>query len=108
MMIINNKVYDQLKWIALILLPGTATLYLALGQIWGWPYGNEVSGTIMAIDTFLGMMLGISTANYRASGVGTDGVLVVDKQENELYLAANKEPKELAKQDEVVFKTESH
>lgn len=60
----NNKVYDVLKWIAQILLPALATLYFALSQIWGLPYGEEVVGTITAIDAFLGCILGISSVNF--------------------------------------------
>ena len=61
----SNKVYDALKWIAQIVLPALATLYLALAGIWGLPYGQQVSGTIMAIDAFLGAILGISNARYK-------------------------------------------
>ena len=61
----SNKVYDILKFIAQIVLPALATLYLALAGIWGLPYGEEISGTIMAIDFFLGTLLGISTDKYK-------------------------------------------
>lgn len=61
---LNNKVYDILKWIALYLLPALGTLYFALSGIWGFPYGEEVVGTITAVDTFLGVVLGISSATY--------------------------------------------
>ena len=60
----NNKVYDVLKWIAMYLLPALGTLYFALSGIWGLPYGEQIVGTITAIDTFLGVILGISTAQY--------------------------------------------
>ena len=60
----SNKVYDILKWIAQIFLPALGTLYFALAGIWGFPYGEEVVGTIAAIDTFLGVCLGISSYNY--------------------------------------------
>ena len=63
----NNKVYDVLKWIALILLPAIATLYFALSGIWGFPYGEAIVGTITAIDTFLGVILGISSNTYNKS-----------------------------------------
>lgn len=63
-MVLNDKVYDVLKWIALYLLPALGTLYFALAGIWNFPYGEEVVGTITAIDTFLGVLLGISSANY--------------------------------------------
>ena len=61
----NNKVYDILKWIALILLPALGTLYFALASIWGFPYAEQIVGTITAIDTFLGVLLGISTNTYK-------------------------------------------
>ena len=60
----NNKVYDVLKWIAMYLLPALGTLYFALAGIWGLPYGEQIVGTITAIDTFLGVILGISIAQY--------------------------------------------
>lgn len=60
----SNKVYDILKWIALILLPALGTLYFALAGIWSFPYAEEVVGSITAVDTFLGVLLGISSANY--------------------------------------------
>lgn len=60
----SNKVYDILKWIALFLLPAIGTLYFALAGIWGFPYGEQIVGTITAVDTFLGVVLGISTARY--------------------------------------------
>jgi len=60
----SNKVYDVLKWIAQLLLPAIGTLYFALAGIWGFPFGEEVVGTITAVDTFLGVILGISTMNY--------------------------------------------
>ena len=60
----SNKVYDVLKWIAMYLLPALGTLYFALSAIWGLPYGEQIVGTITAIDTFLGVILGISTVQY--------------------------------------------
>lgn len=62
---LSNKVYDILKWIALYLLPAMGTLYFALSGIWGLPYGEQVVGTITAADTFLGVLLGISSAAYK-------------------------------------------
>lgn len=66
----DNKVYDVLKWIAQILLPAIGTLYFALAQIWGFPYAEQIVGTITAIDAFLGVILGISTYQYKK---GADG-----------------------------------
>ena len=61
----SNKMYDVLKFIALIVLPALGTLYFTLSGIWNFPYGEEVVGTITAIDTFLGALLGISNAAYK-------------------------------------------
>ena len=60
----SNKVYDVLKFIALVVLPALGTLYFALSTIWGLPYGEQIVGTITAVDTFLGALLGISSVKY--------------------------------------------
>lgn len=64
MMIKNSKVYDVLKWIAQVVLPSLGTLYFALAGIWNLPYAHEIVGTVTAVDTFLGVLLGISSINY--------------------------------------------
>ena len=60
----GNKTYDILKFIAQVVLPAIGTLYFALASIWGLPYGEQIVGTITAIDAFLGAILGISTMKY--------------------------------------------
>jgi hypothetical protein len=65
----SNKMYDVLKWIAMVVLPALATLYFALAGIWGFAYAEEVVGTITAVDTFLGVLLGISSAQYNKKKV---------------------------------------
>lgn len=67
----SNKTYDILKWITQYFLPALGTLYAALSGIWGLPYGEQIVGTIMAVDFFLGTILGISTAQYK-KGVSDD------------------------------------
>lgn len=62
---ISNQTYDVLKWVAQYLLPAAGTLYFALSGIWGLPYGEEIVGTITAVDTFLGVLLGVSSAQYK-------------------------------------------
>lgn len=66
----NNKTYDLLKEIAQIWLPAIATLYFTLASIWGFPYAEQIVGTISAIDVFLGAILKISTIQYNK---GVDG-----------------------------------
>ena len=60
----TNKIYDVLKYIALIVLPAIGTLYFAVAGIWGLPYGEQVVGTITAIDTCLGALLDLSAYKY--------------------------------------------
>ena len=73
----SNKVYDTLKWIAQYLLPALGTLYFTLSQIWGFPYGEEAVGTITAIDTAIGIVLGISNAQYRKE------YIVIEEEKND-------------------------
>ncbi len=69
---LSNETYDLLKWIAQILLPALGTLYFAIANIWGLPYGEQIVGTLTAVDAFLGVCLGISSDNYHKSIGGSD------------------------------------
>lgn len=64
---LNNKVYDVLKWIALIALNAIGVCYKTLAAVWGWPFGEEVLTTCTAFALCLGTLLGISTAEYNKS-----------------------------------------
>lgn len=66
----NNRCYDILKWIALVVLPALATLYGALAPTWGWPYAEEIVYTITAVDAFLGALLGLSNLQYKVDAKG--------------------------------------
>ena len=61
----SNKLYDVLKWITMVALPALGTLYFALAGIWGFPYAEQIGGTITALVTFLGVLLGISSSQYK-------------------------------------------
>lgn len=61
----SNKFYDVLKWITMVVLPATATLYTLLANIWGLPFAEKIPDTIMGVVTFLGIVLGISSAQYK-------------------------------------------
>ena len=61
---LSNKNFDQLKWVAMYLLPAIGTLYFTIASIWHLPYAEQVVGTITALDTFLALILGISTNIY--------------------------------------------
>lgn len=60
----SNKTYDILKAICQLWIPALGTLYFALCGIWGFPYGEQIVGTLTAIDTFLGVVLKISSDQY--------------------------------------------
>lgn len=62
---LSNQTYDVLKWLTTIVLPACGTLYFALSGIWGFPYGEQIVGTITAVVTFFGVVLGISSKNYK-------------------------------------------
>ena len=64
-MTLNDKIYNILKWVAQVVLPAIGTLYAALAGIWGFPYGEQIVSTIMAVGLFLGALLGISTVKYK-------------------------------------------
>lgn len=78
----KNKTYDTLKWIAMYLLPGLATLYFTIGGIWGLPNVEQVVGTITALDAFLGGLLGIASKQYKDGGM--DGILNITSNEDNL------------------------
>ena len=63
-MILSNKVYDVLKWVALIALDAIGVCYKTLAAIWGFPFGDEVLATCTAISLCIGALIGISTAQY--------------------------------------------
>ena len=84
-MILNDKVYDALKWTTTIVLPAVGTLYFALASIWGFPFGEQVVGTITALVAFFGVVLKISSTQYEGSG---DIALDKSDPENETYTLA--------------------
>ncbi len=60
----SNKTYDALRKLQELVLPGLGTLYFALGQIWGWPYGEEIVGSIAAVTAFLGVIVRLAKIRY--------------------------------------------
>ena len=68
----GSDTYDFLKYMAQIVVPALATLLMALSKIWGIPYGEEISGTLMAIDVFLGALLKVSSDNYWTEQGGSE------------------------------------
>lgn len=77
-MLFNNELYNVLKNVALIWLPALGTLYFSLAKIWDLPSADEVTGTIVVIDTFMGVVLGLSSKAYDKSDLKYDGEFLVD------------------------------
>jgi putative holin Dp-1 len=100
----DNKLYDRLKFIAQVLLPALGTLYFTLAGIWNLPSAEQVVGTIVAIDTFLGVILHISSAQYNGTAMGT--LAVHEENGKTTYnLELEGDPEyELEGKDRVVFK----
>lgn len=102
----NNSLYDKLKFIAQVVLPGLATLYFALSQVWGLSYGPEVVATITALNTFLGVVLGISNRQYNSGDSRFDGTIdVIDVDDTKRFmLNLDADPYDLHNKQEVLFK----
>lgn len=101
----NNSVYNALKNVAQIWLPGAGTLYFTLAQIWGLPAAEEVTGTVIALDTFLGVILGISTASYNASDRKYDGVLTIhDTDDGSMLRLSSVNPVALNTKKDILFR----
>lgn len=96
----NNRTYDILKRIALVIIPALATFVSAAGIVWGIPYTNEITATITAFGVFLGAALGVSSANYTPE---TRGNLVVTGS-NDVYADFANEPEKLKDGDTIVLK----
>lgn len=106
-MIFSTDIYKILKYTTQIILPAIATLYFALAGIWGFPCGEEVVGTIAALTTFLGVVLGIGTYRYNKLEDGTDGAIVIDADDDisgSAYVQFGKEIDELKGKDQLVLK----
>lgn len=106
---LSNRTYDYLKKIVTLVLPATGTLYFTVAAIWGLPRAEEVVGTIAAIATFLGIVLGLSSASYERSGDKYDGDLIVEENlagVKSLSLALTKieDPLDVVDQDQLTFK----
>lgn len=104
---LSNRNYDVLKNLTQLWLPAFGTLYFTLAGIWGLPAADEVVGTVVAVDTFLGVFLGLSSKNYDSTASGTIVVARSDEGEIEGYsMELDEDPVALAEKDEVRFKVQ--
>lgn len=108
-MIKNDTIYDIIKGFAQVGLPAAGTLYFALSQIWGLPNGEEVVGTLVAIDAFLGVLLKISSSAYNKSDARFDGSIDIfeDEEVKRFTLNVNGDPYDLENKNEIVLKVKT-
>lgn len=63
-LLMSDKTYNIMKWIVQYILPGLGVLYAIIAGATGLPYAEVVLAVVMAVDWFLGIILGISTKQY--------------------------------------------
>lgn len=104
--LLSNSVYDRLKQVAAVWLPALAVLYITVAPFWGLPKQEEVAGTIMAIDLFLGAALGVLSRQYSNSDARFDGQILVSPGEepDTSQVRVQAETAAVAEKDEVVLK----
>lgn len=110
----SDSLYDKLKFLTQIFLPALGTLYFAMAGIWGLPGAEQVVGTIVAVDTFLGVILQLSSSAYAKSEDKYDGELHVANPTSDgtlvyqLALKGDPAPEEVEelvnRKDELLFK----
>jgi hypothetical protein len=79
--LMSDALYEKLRFLAVILLPALGALYFGVAQIWGLPKAEEVVGTLVVVDTFLGALLGFARQKYENSDVGYDGHIYLSEGE---------------------------
>lgn len=95
MILIKGPLYDKLKFLALIALPAFGTLYFTLAGIWGLPGAEQVVKTVLAVDTFLGVILQLSSTAYnRATATGTMNVVEGNAGQTTFNLELDGDPEE--------------
>lgn len=107
--LLSNRSYDILKFVVSILLPGLATFYLGLDQLWNLPYETQISGTLTAASVFLGFVMRTSSKKYANQPVEYDGDLIAVKIGSEptdllLSLDTQEQAEQIRHKDEVTFK----
>lgn len=104
--VLSNKAYDLLKFLTIVLLPAVGTLYFALATIWSLPAGEQILGTLLAIQAFIGAIIGISNKQYEASGAKYVGEInVIETDAKDTYsLEMDGDPEDLKNKKEATFK----
>ena len=65
---LSNKLYNVLKWIALVAMDAVGLFYQTMANIWGLPFGDQVLASCVAISILLGTLIGVSSIAYNKNG----------------------------------------
>lgn len=76
----SSKLYDSMKWTALVLLPGLGALYFGLGQLWDFPEVEKVVGSVTVLEVFIGLLLRKSASDYGSAQTVGDAIVIQDKE----------------------------
>ena len=102
--ILGNKTYDKFRHVVQYWIPALGTFYAGLATIWGLPYGVEVVGSLTALGTLMGVILGISKSTYNKTDAGIDGAFVVDHENNVSLLDVSTSISQMTEQDTITLK----
>lgn len=107
--LLGDSAYNRLKQSTTVLLPAAGALYFALAQIWHLPKAEEVVGSLAALNTFLGVVLGVSTRSYNRSDTKYAGIIEVEETPDvkNLKITLNEATPALENQPEVLFRVDS-
>ncbi|UVK63614.1 holin [Streptomyces phage Doxi13] len=107
--LLGDSAYMKLKHSTTVVLPALSALYFALAQIWHLPKAEEVVGSLAALNTFLGVILGVSTRSYNRSDVKYAGIIEVEETPDakQLNFILNEAARPLEKQPEVTFRVDN-
>lgn len=103
-LVLSGSTYDKLKPVAAIALPALAALYLTLGQTWDLPKPEQVSATIGAVNTFLGIILGLSSRAYKKSDAKYDGIITHDEDGTKFGIELEDDTDNIPKKKEILLK----
>lgn len=65
--LLPDKVYQALKWVALIALPAVAVFVQAVGPAWGLPHIDQIVTTLNALSVLVGVLIGVSDLKAKLS-----------------------------------------
>lgn len=83
----NSKLYDALKWIALVALDAIGVAYYGIAEVWNLPFGDEISKTCQIIAALLGVLIGVSSYKYNKTEIINDieDDYLLDERDDEDY-----------------------